>query len=470
MSPAERTDVQIEVAVIGAGPGGYVAAIRAAQLGLRVAVIEKEFVGGTCLNVGCIPSKALLDASHLFSQIRKASAFGIQVEGASVDFAGMQRHKARVVKTLTAGVRGLLKRHGVEQLTGTARFDAPGVLAVRSPDGPDLTVRADNVIVATGSVEAQLPGVPFDDTIVISSRGALELEALPDRLVIVGAGYIGLELGSVYSRLGTEVVVLEMMDRILPEMDVELADAARKLLEQQGLDIRLGAKVSAVDVADDSALVRYSVDDSEEAVEATRVLISIGRQPATEGLGLDAIGLQTDDRGFIMVDHGMRTGLPGVYAIGDIVATPMLAHVAMDEGVVAAECIAGGASAMEYDAIPAVVFTHPELASVGLKEDEAELRGHKLKVGRFPFRGNGRARARDDMEGWVKVIADADTDVILGVHCIGPEAGHLIHEAVVAMGYGGYSEDLALTVHAHPTLSEAFKEAALAVDGRPLHI
>ncbi len=463
-------DVQVGVAVIGAGPGGYVAAIRAAQLGQRVAVIEREFVGGTCLNVGCIPSKALLDASHLFSQINRASVFGIQVEGASVDFAAMQRHKAKVVKALTTGVRGLLKRQGVERLMGTARFKAPGVLGVESADGTGVTVRADNVIVATGSVEAELPGVPFDDAVVISSRGALGLEMVPDRLVVVGAGYIGLEIGSVYSRLGAEVVVLEMRDRVLPEMDAEVAAAAYTLLRQQGLDIRLGARVAAVQVAGDSARVRYSVEDNEATVEADRVLVSIGRRPATDGLGLDAIGLETDDRGFIIVDHGMRTGVPGVYAIGDVVATPMLAHVAMDEGVVAAECIAGQVAAMEYDAIPAVVFTHPELASVGLQEQEAELRGHRLKVGRFPFRGNGRARARDDMEGWVKVIADADTDAILGVHCVGPEAGHLIHEAVVAMGYGGCAEDLALTVHAHPTLSEAFKEAALAVDGRSLHI
>lgn len=464
-----NTDVQVDVAVIGAGPGGYVAAIRAAQLGLRTAVIEKEFVGGTCLNVGCIPSKALLDASSLFSQIKRAAVFGIQVEGASVDFAAMQRHKAKVVRALTTGVRGLLKRHGVEQLTGTARFNAAGVLDVESADGAGV-VRADNIIVATGSVEAELPGVPFDDNMVLSSRGALELERLPDRLVVVGAGYIGLELGSVYSRLGTEVVVLEMMDRVLPEMDAEIAATALELLRKQGLDIRLGARMSAVQAEGDAARVHYSVEDDEATVEADRVLISIGRRPATSGLGLDAIGVETDDRGFIMVDHGMRTGVPGVYAIGDVIATPMLAHVAMDEGVVAAECIAGRAAAMEYDAIPAVVFTHPELASVGLNEDEAELRGHSLKVGRFPFRGNGRARARDDMEGWVKVIADADTDAILGVHCVGPEAGHLIHEAVVAMGYGGYAEDLALTVHAHPTLSEAFKEAALAVDGRPLHV
>lgn len=463
------TDVHVDVAVIGAGPGGYAAAIRAAQLGLRTAVIEKEFVGGTCLNVGCIPSKALLDASHLLSQIKRAAVFGIHVEGTSVDFPAMQRHKAKVVKALTTGVRGLLKRHGVVQLTGTARFNTADVLDVESADGGSV-VRADNIIIATGSLEADLPGVPFDDPVVVSSRGALELEDVPDRMVVVGAGYIGLELGSVYSRLGTEVVVLEMMDRVLPEMDAEVAAAALELLRKQGLDIHLGARVRAVDAEGDSARVRYSVDGAEATVEANRVLVSIGRRPATSNLGLDAIGVETDGRDFIIVDHGMRTGVPGVYAIGDVIATPMLAHVAMDEGVVAAECIAGRAAAMEYDAIPAVVFTHPELASVGLNEDEAELRGHSLKVGRFPFRGNGRARVRDDMEGWVKVIADADTDAILGVHCVGSEAGHLIHEAVVAMGYGGYAEDLALTVHAHPTLSEAFKEAALAVAGRPLHI
>jgi len=381
----------------------------------------------------------------------------------------MQKHKAKTVKMLTGGVRSLLKKHKVQVYEGQARFVAADRIEVTSGD-ETRQLQAANVIIATGSVEAELPPVPFDGDRVVSSRGALDFDAVPERLVVVGGGYIGLELGSVYNRLGSQVVVLEMMDRVLPEMDAELAATAQKLLADQGLDLRLGTRVTGVEVGDAGATVRCTVGDEQVEIEADRVLVSIGRRPATTGLDLEAIGLEPDDRGFLTVDHGMRTGVAGVYAIGDVVSTPMLAHVAMDEGVVAAECIAGQAAAMEYDAIPAVVFTHPELASVGLKESEAEMRGRPIKVGRFPFRGNGRARARNDVEGWVKIIADAETDEILGVHCVGPEAGHLIHEAVVAMGYAGYAEDLALAVHAHPTLSEAFKEAALATEGRALHI
>jgi len=381
----------------------------------------------------------------------------------------MQKHKAKTVKMLTGGVRSLLKKHKVEVYEGEGRFVGPGKVEVTAADGQTTTLEADNVIIAAGSVEAELPPVPFDGDRVVSARGALDFEDVPERLVVVGGGYIGLELGSVYNRLGSDVVVLEMMDRILPEMDTELASTAQKLFSDQGLSIHVGARVTGVDLSDDGATVRCAVGEEEVKIETDRVLVSIGRKPATRDLNLAAVGLETDDRGFITVDHGMRTGIPGLYAIGDVVSTPMLAHVASDEGVVAAECIAGQAAAMEYNAIPAVVFTHPELASVGLKEDEAAMRG-EIKVGRFPFRGNGRARAKNDVDGWVKIIADAETDEILGVHCVGPDAGHLIHEAVVAMGYNGYAEDLGLTVHAHPTLSEAFKEAALAVHGRALHI
>ena len=502
----------VDVAVIGAGPGGYVAAIRAAQLGLATAVIEREFVGGTCLNIGCIPSKALLDATHLLAQIRRASTFGIRTAGVEVDFAAMQAHKAKVVRMLTTGVRGLLRRHGVRLIEGSARFEGPHRLLIEPQEGAVERLEADNVIIATGSVEAELPGVPFDGGRIVSSRGALEFDAVPERLVVVGGGYIGLELGSVYARLGARVElgglgrqevrddpdraartgcaelrqvrivpaqdretgpldVLEMMDRLLPEMDRELAAAAAKFLGEQGLHLHLQTRVTGVEEGEGGdVVVLADGPDGPGRFSAERVLVSIGRRPATSELGLERVGIETDARGFIAVDHGMRTQVPGVYAIGDVVATPMLAHVAMDEGVVAAECIAGQSAAMEYDAVPAVVYTAPELASVGLREEDAELRGHRIKVGRFPFRGNGRARAKDEVEGWVKIIADADSDVILGVHCVGPEAGHLIHEAVVAMGYGGYAEDLALTSHAHPTLAEAFKEAALAVHGRPLHI
>jgi dihydrolipoamide dehydrogenase len=463
-------DISVDVAVIGAGPGGYVAALRAEQLGLKAAVIEKEFVGGTCLNVGCIPSKALLDATHLLSSIRSADAFGIDVGDVDVDFARMQAHKSKVVSILTRGVAGLFRKNGIELVEGMGKFVEPGVLQVDLSDGGSQIVRADNVIIATGSKPMALPGIDFDGERLITSRGALDLEEVPTRFIVVGAGYIGLELGSVYARLGSRVVVLEMMDTVLPEMDAELGEAAADLLGRQGLDIRLGCKVVGIDLEESEAVVRYDQGGEERTLSADRVLVAVGRTPYLEGLGLEAVGLEPGSRGFLDVDAGMLTKVDSVYAIGDVVATPMLAHVAMDEGVVAAERIAGRASVMDYKAIPAVVFTHPELASVGLQEEEARDRGLDIRVGKFPFRGNGRARALNDVEGWVKIIADAETDAIIGAHCIGPDAGHLIHEVVVAMGYRGYAEDIALTVHAHPTLSEAFKEAALAVDGRALHI
>jgi dihydrolipoamide dehydrogenase len=463
-------EIRVDVAIIGSGPGGYVAALRAAQLGLKAAIVEKEFVGGTCLNVGCIPSKALLEASHRLSQVRDAARFGVEVGEVTVDYPRMQAHKSKAVQVLTRGVAGLLRKGGVELLEGAGRFLEAGVVEVMLDGGGKRVVHAGNVIIATGSVAAEIPGIPFDGDKVVSSREALELDEIPGQLVVVGAGYIGLELGSVYARLGSRVIVLEMMDRALPEMDEELGAAAADLLAKQGLAFQLGAKVSSVEPEEKKAVVRYEHEGAQRWVTADKVLVAVGRRPYVDALGLGAVGLQVDGRGFLPVDEGMRTVVDGIYAIGDVVPTPMLAHVAMDEGVVAAERIAGQASVMHYDAIPAVVFTHPEIASVGLKEQEARDKGHTLRVGRFPFRGIGRARARGDLDGWVKMIADADTGKLLGVHCIGAEAGHLIHEAVVAMAYGGYAEDLALTVHAHPTLSEAFKEAALAVDDRAIHI
>lgn len=463
-------DTRVDVVVVGSGPGGYIAAIRAAQLGLSAAVIEKEFVGGTCLNIGCIPSKALLEATHRLASIQQMSQFGIEVGEVTVDYPRMQAQKKKTVQMLTRGVAGLLRKGGIELIEGGGRCSEPGVVEVQLTDGGTQVVRADNVIIATGSVPVEIPTAPFDGDKVVSSREALDFEEVPDQFVVVGAGYIGLEMASVYSRLGSRVIVLEMMERILPEMDEELAATAADLLAEQGLAFQLGAKVTSVELEDEKAIVRYELEGSERWITADKVLVAVGRRPFVEGLGLEAIGLEVDGRGFIPVDEGMRSGIEGVYAIGDVVSTPMLAHVAMDEGVVAAERIAGQRSLMHYDAIPAVVFTHPELASVGLKEQEAIDKGHTIRVGRFPFRGVGRARTRGELEGWVKMIADADTDKLLGVHCIGAEAGHLIHEAVVVMSYGGYAEDIALTVHAHPTLSEAMKEAALAVDGRALHI
>ncbi len=463
-------DKRVDVAVVGSGPGGYIAAIRAAQLGLSALVVEKEFVGGTCLNIGCIPSKALLEATHRLTAVHEASRFGIDVGEVSVDFLRMQAAKQKVVTMLTRGVAGLLRKGGIDLVEGAGRLTGPGVVEVDLDGGGTQVVQAENVIIATGSVAMEIPSLPFDGDKVVSSREALEFEEVPDQFVVVGAGYIGLELGSVYCRLGSRVVVLEMMDRVLPEMDEELAATASDLFAGQGMAFQLGAKVTSVELEEKKVIVRYELEGSQRWITADKVLVAAGRLPFVGGLGLEAVGLELDERGFIPVDEGMRTAVEGIYAIGDVVPTPMLAHVAMDEGVVAAERIAGQRSVMHYNAIPAVVFTHPEIASVGLTEQEAIDKGHTVRVGRFPFRGIGRARARGDVEGWVKMIADAGSDKLLGVHCIGAEAGHLIHEAVVTMAYGGSAEDIALTVHAHPTLSEAMKEAALAVDGRPLHI
>lgn len=463
-------DRRVDVAVIGSGPGGYVAAIRAAQLGLSALVVEKESVGGTCLNIGCIPSKALLEATHRLSAIREASQFGIEVGDVTVDYPRMQAGKQKIVTMLTRGVAGLLRKGGIELVEGVGRFTGQGVIEIDLADGGIQVVQAANIIIATGSVPMEIPSIPFDGDKVVSSREALEFKAIPDHLVVVGAGYIGLEIGSVYSRLGSSVTVLEMMDQVLPEMDEDLGATAHDLLAKQGMEFHLGAKVTDVELQEKRAIVRYQLAQSESYSTADKVLVATGRRPFVDRLGLEAVGLELDHHGFIPVDAGMRTAVDGIYAIGDVVPTPMLAHVAMDEGVVAAQRIAGQRSEMNYTAIPAVVFTHPEIASVGLKEQEAIDKGHTVRVGRFPFRGIGRARARGDVEGWVKMITDAETDKLLGVHCIGAEAGHLIHEAVVAMAFGGYAEDIALTVHAHPTLSEAMKEAALAVDGRSLHI
>ncbi len=421
-------DKRVDVVVIGSGPGGYIAAIRAAQLGLSVAIVEKEFVGGTCLNIGCIPSKALLEATHLLQRIREASRLGIEVPEVSVDYPRMQAQKNKTVQILTRGVAGLLKKGGVDLLEGPGRFAGPGVMEVQLTDGATQVVRADNVIIATGSVPAEIPTVPFDGDKVVSSREALDFEQIPEQLVVVGGGYIGLEMSSVYSRLGSRVVVLEMMDTILPEMDAEVASTAEKLLSAQGLAFQLGARVNGVNIEEGKAVVRYEAQGAEQWITADKVLVATGRKPFVYGLGLESIGLSVDERGFITVDDGMRTAAEGVYAIGDVVPTPMLAHVAMDEGMVASERIAGQESVMHYNAIPAVVYTHPELASVGLKEQEARDQGHTLRVGRFPYRGIGRARARADVEGWVKMIADADTDKLLGVHCVGAEAGHIIHD------------------------------------------
>lgn len=468
-------DDSFDLVVIGAGPGGYVCAIKAAQLGLRVACIDKRGAfGGTCLNVGCIPSKALLHSSELFAEARDAfDGHGIVIPSVEVDLPTMLAHKDTVVKELTQGIEFLFRKNKVEGIIGSARFEGPGQIRVDQDDGRARLIEATNVVIATGSESTPLPGVEIDERRVVSSTGALDLDPVPAHLVVVGAGYIGLELGSVWQRLGSRVTVVEFLDRITPGMDTEVARQFQRLLERQGLRFELKTKVTRVDEGDDGRLVVTTEPrDGGEAstMEADVVLVAIGRRPYTDGLGLDAIGLETDNQGRIAVDEDFQTGVEGVFAIGDVIRGPMLAHKAEEEGVFVAEILAGQRPHINYDAIPAVVYTAPEVASVGQTEDQLKEAGIAYKAGKFPFSANSRARSTGRTDGFVKVLADAQTDRLLGVHIIGAEAGTMIAEAAVAMEFGGSSEDLARTCHPHPTLEEAVKEAALAVTGAPIHI
>jgi dihydrolipoamide dehydrogenase len=469
-----------DLVVIGTGPGGYVCAIRAAQLGLRTAVVEKRSTfGGTCLNVGCIPSKALLHASHLFEQAAHAlGPFGVVVEPPRLDLAAMMRHKADTVAANVNGVAYLLKKNKVDAFIGAGRLIAgtPHGVEVTAADGTRQTIEAKNVVIATGSAVAPLrdsEGAPIeiDEKIVLSSTGALELEKVPRSLVIVGAGVIGLELGSVWRRLGARVTVVEFLDRILPGFDLEVAQRFQKILEKQGVSVRLSSRVTKDARSDAGAAVAFQALEGggEEVVDADAVLIATGRLPYTEGLGLEAAGVALE-RGRVAIDEGFATNVPGVYAIGDVIRGPMLAHKAEEEGVAVAEILAGQHGHVDYRAIPSVVYTSPEIASVGLSEEEARAKGFSINVGRFPFSANGRARAMRETEGFVKIIADAATDRVLGAHVLGAGAGELIAEAVVLMSFSGSAEDLARICHAHPTMSEAVKEAALAVEKRSIHI
>ncbi|MCA9780001.1 MAG: dihydrolipoyl dehydrogenase [Candidatus Eremiobacteraeota bacterium] len=456
-----------DVVVIGGGPGGYVCAIRAAQLGFKVACIDKNKIfGGTCLRVGCIPSKALLESSELVNQAKESfKAHGIVLPEVQVDLATMQRRKSRVVQTLGRGVGSLLKKNGVDGIQGTARMVAPGRVQVTTDEGTS-EIEAKNVIVATGSEPSSLPGVELDGRYVGSSTEALEYDEVPERLVVIGAGAIGLELGSVWNRLGSKVTVLEYLDRILPGADAEIADAAQKILAKQGLQFQLGARVEGVEIREERCHVK--VADSDDVV-CDRVLMAVGRRPFTDGLGLDEIGVQRDRRGYIQVDEHFKTNVDGVYAIGDVIGGAMLAHKAEEEGVALAEMLKTGVGHIDYNTVPAIVYTHPEVASVGKNAEELEAAGVPFKVGRFPFMANGRAKAVGETEGLVKVLAHQKTDRILGVHIVGPHAGDLLSEAVVAMTFGASSEDLARICHAHPTLTEAIKEACLDVDKRAVH-
>lgn len=469
----EQSSQQHDIVIIGAGPGGYVAAIRAAQLGFDVAVVEREdTLGGTCVRVGCIPSKALLESSFLYREAQSGmAAHGVKVAGVELDLATMQKRREAVVKANTDGVAYLIDKNKVKRYQGSGELIGPRQLRVTAPDGAVTELTAEHVVLATGSVVAELPGVEVDGEVVVTSTEALEFDSVPESLIVIGAGYIGLELGSVWARLGSKVTVLEYLDRILPGSDAEIAKDALRLFKRQGIEFELGARVEGVNVTGKGAKRRAKVAVADsEGYEAEKVLVAVGRKPATNGLGLEKVGVELDDRGFVKVDEQFRTNVPGVYAIGDVIPGPMLAHKASEDGVALVEQLAGMGTGVDYNLVPGVAYTEPEVASVGKTEEQLKEAGTEYRKGTFPFSANGRARAMGHTDGRVKILADAGTDRVLGVHIIGPRAGELIAEAVAAMTFGASSEDVARTIHAHPTLAEVVKEAALAVDGRTLHL
>ena len=471
-----------DLLVIGSGPGGYVAAIRAAQLGLSCALVEKNHsFGGTCLNIGCIPSKALLDSSELYAHLHGAgghdvSSHGIKVGKLELDLEAMMTRKQQVVEKLTSGVGQLLKGNGVETFRGIGRLVGKGRVEVISGEGKSETLAAKNILLATGSVPVQLPAFPIGKDGFVTSTEALSLESVPAKMVVIGAGAIGLELGSVWARLGAEVTVIELLDQILPGMDSEISHRLRGILGKQGLRISTSTRVLGYERAgkDKSEGVILSAEGSDGEAQqfvADVVLVAVGRRPYTEGLGLAELGVKTDERsGQVIVDEGFRTSLAGVYAIGDLILGPMLAHKAEEEGIAVAEIVAGLPGEVNYDTIPSVVYTWPEVASVGKSEDQLKRDGIEYGKGSFPFRANGRALAMASEDGLVKILVDKRTDRVLGVHIVGPWASDLISEAVTVMEFGGSAEDMARTVHAHPTLPEAVREAALDVDGRSIHV
>ena len=470
---SEEVGDDFDLVVIGSGPGGYVCAIRAAQLGLRVACVDKRGShGGTCLNIGCIPSKALLHASEVFAEAAHAGDMGIQLGKPKLDLPAMMTYKENGIIGNTQGIDFLFKKNKVEALHGSAMIVAPGKIEVSLLAGETRTLNTKNVVIATGSESTPLQGVEIDEKLVVSSTGALEFDAVPKHLLIVGAGIIGLELGSVWARLGAEVTVVEFLDRITPGVDEEVAKQFQRILQKQGFKFLLGKKVTEVKPLKASVKVTIEPAQSEgeaETLSVDKVLVSIGRRPYTEGLGLESVGVQLDVAGRIET-NGFKTNVEGIYAIGDVISGPMLAHKAEDEGIAVAEMLAGKSGHVNYDVIPGVIYTAPEVAWVGLNEEELTQRGIDYRIGKFPFMANGRAKVNNTTDGFVKILADTKTDRILGVHIVGPEAGNMIAEAAVAMEFGGSAEDLARTCHAHPTLTEAVKEAALAVEDRAIHM
>jgi dihydrolipoamide dehydrogenase len=463
-----------DLIVIGTGPGGYVCAIRAAQLGMKVAVVEKNTtLGGTCLNIGCMPSKALLHASEMFEEAGHGFAkMGIKVAAPEIDLPQMMVFKQQGIDGNVKGVEFLMKKNKIDVVMGLGKVLGTGKVEVKAADGKTQVLETKNIVIATGSDVTRLKGIEIDEKRIVSSTGALSLDKVPEKMIVVGAGVIGLELGSVWRRLGAEVIVVEFLDRILPGMDGEVAKSFQRILEKQGFAFKLGAKVTGIDSSGKrlKAQVEPAAGGAAETLEADVVLVAVGRIPYTEGLGLKEAGVALDERGRIKTDAHFASNVPGIFAIGDVVVGPMLAHKAEDEGIACAEILAGQAGHVNYEVIPGVVYTSPEVASVGKTEEELKTAGVAYTVGKFPFTANGRAKVNQSTDGFVKILADAKTDRVLGVHIIGLEAGELIHEACVLMEFGGSAEDLARTCHAHPTRSEAVKEAAFAVAKRAIHM
>eukprot|EP00474_Spongospora_subterranea_P009232 CRZ09690.1 hypothetical protein [Spongospora subterranea] len=468
------TTSKTDLVVIGGGPGGYVAAIKAAQLGLKVTCVEfRGTLGGTCLNVGCIPSKALLNSSHKYHDAKHEFAkHGVTFDNVSIDLTKMMATKSNAVKGLTGGIEGLFKKNKVEYVKGYATVKGPNTVEIKLNDGGQQEISADKILIATGSEVTPLPGVDVDEKTIVSSTGALSLEKIPERLTVIGGGVIGLELGSVYSRLGSKVTVVEFLDRITPGIDNEVAKNFQKLLEKQGIKFQLGQKVNRAQKNEDGTVTieTESVKAGEKAeLVSDTVLVAIGRRPFTKDLGLESVGVETDKRGFIKVNEKWQTKVASIFAIGDCVPGPMLAHKAEDEGIAVAEHLAGKHGHMNYDVIPSVIYTHPEVACVGKTEEQLKESGVSYAVGKFPLMANSRARTNLDAEGFVKILADKKTDRVLGVHIIGSNAGEMIAEGCLAMEYGASSEDIARVCHAHPTLSEAFREAAMSTYDKPIH-